>query len=364
MDDMLLPSFTVEGFRAIRHLTLPELGRVNLIVGTNNAGKSSLLEALELFCERANERFLAARILNLVSEHSGYEHPLSSIGVPAAEEPEIVLNALEGLFYGSFNEGRTRPIVLGRAGEPGVMKIVMPWNEPVGADGEYSGERPLALNPDSWVLAVQTEANRLELDLEYFSHMVPLAPLGRSDVVAVPSAGLSGRNISSMWDRVLVLGGEQQVEEHFRSLVPGLEKILLIGEGRSRSILCRVRGSARPIPLRSMGDGTIRMFGLTLAMVLAAGGALLVDEVENGFHRSVHHDVWNSIFVMAEQLNVQVFATTHSWEAVVGFQDAANRSPAKGMLYRLDRKDDGMIRAVRYSERDVAIAADQQIEVR
>jgi AAA15 family ATPase/GTPase len=99
-------------------------------------------------------------------------------------------------------------------------------------------------------------------------------------------------------------------------------------------------------------------------MIRARGGVLAVDEVENGLHHSIQQDVWDFLLAMAEELRVQVFATTHSWESVTAFQSSANRSRVKGMLYRLERKGDGSSRVERYTEEEVAIAAEQRIEVR
>lgn len=113
-----------------------------------------------------------------------------------------------------------------------------------------------------------------------------------------------------------------------------------------------------------MGDGVNRVFGIALGLILSRGGALLLDEVENGLHHSVQDQVWEATFALAEQFDVQVFATTHSWDAVVAFQAAANQSDSDGLLYRLEREADGAIYAERYTEEEVAVAAEQQVEVR
>jgi len=113
-----------------------------------------------------------------------------------------------------------------------------------------------------------------------------------------------------------------------------------------------------------MGDGINRVFGIALALVQAQDGALLIDEVENGLHYTIQEDVWRAILLLAEDLRVQVFATTHSWDCIVAFQEAANRSPVNGMLYRLEREEDGTVYAETYTEDEVAIATEQQVEVR
>ncbi|MDE5625634.1 MAG: AAA family ATPase, partial [Muribaculaceae bacterium] len=41
-------SIEISNFKNFRHLRIDNIGRVNLIVGKNNAGKSSLLEAVSI----------------------------------------------------------------------------------------------------------------------------------------------------------------------------------------------------------------------------------------------------------------------------------------------------------------------------
>ena len=66
----------------------------------------------------------------------------------------------------------------------------------------------------------------------------------------------------------------------------------------------------------------------------------------------------------AHENNIQVFATTHSWDCVRGFALAAAELDCEdGVLVRLEKEDDGL-RAVRYTSEDLKIAADQRIEVR
>lgn len=45
-----LESVTIHQFRGLRDLNLDNLGRINLLVGINNSGKTSVLEALAIYC--------------------------------------------------------------------------------------------------------------------------------------------------------------------------------------------------------------------------------------------------------------------------------------------------------------------------
>ena len=126
----------------------------------------------------------------------------------------------------------------------------------------------------------------------------------------------------------------------------------------------KLHGYDRPVPLRSLGDGATRLFGVALALAGSRDGFLTIDEVENGIHHSVHESFWHMVLQTAEENDVQVFATTHSFDCVRGFARAAIRTPeSEGVLVRLEREDES-IRAVRYSESELEIAAKQGIEVR
>ena len=366
--DLPLRSFTVEGYRGIRSLTLPELGRVNLFVGKNNAGKTSLLEALSLFIHR-NSKILAAILLDTVREHSDLPPPsfTATKQTPEAGDLERVVDAVEGLFHGSFEGSPLRPITVRTNGPPtGGITISLPWSD----DGARSpddggGQRPALIDPSSALLRLRTERHTGGVPLEWFSRRIPVIQRGgATGALSISAMGLGAFDARKLWDRIAIAGMEHLVEDALRAVVPDLDRVLLVGESASRTVLCALRGTARPVPIKSMGDGPNRVFGLAVALVESRGGALLIDEVENGLHHTVQHEVWNAIFTLAERLNVQVFATTHSWDAVVAFQDAANRSPAKGMLYRLEREDDDTIYVEKYTEQDVARAAEYQVEVR
>jgi len=89
----------------------------------------------------------------------------------------------------------------------------------------------------------------------------------------------------------------------------------------------------------------------------------LVDEFENGLHHTAQLNAWRTIFRLAVTLDTQVFATTHSWDTIRAFQEAAAESPDTGVLLRLSRRGDEIVPTV-FAEEEVAIAARERIEVR
>jgi len=192
----------------------------------------------------------------------------------------------------------------------------------------------------------------------YIENQVPFA-------VFVPPSGVGEGRLGALWDRITLTEWEPLVLEALRIIVPELERLSFIIEGGRRRVpVAKLKDSPQPVPLRNMGDGVNRLLSISLAMVNAREGFLLVDEFENGLYYGVQGEVWDAVFALAERLHVQVFATTHSWDCIVGFQSAASRSPAVGMLYRLERGEDGSVYTETYTGEEVAIAAAQQVEVR
>ena len=128
-------------------------------------------------------------------------------------------------------------------------------------------------------------------------------------------------------------------------------------------------GLRQLISLSSLGDGMNRTAGLILAMHEKSDGIVFIDEIENGIHHSVQCKVWQAIGEIARELNIQVFATTHSLEMIRAAYEAfsENETLEDLRLHRLDRDvKTGDIGAVTYNKRGLeALAAfDFDFEVR
>src|SRR5206468_10271805 len=106
-------------------------------------------------------------------------------------------------------------------------------------------------------------------------------------------------------------------------LDPDIERIApQVGNGPSYApqtrggFIVKKRGLEQPVPIGSMGDGMWRMLAMAIAITQCRGGVLLVDEIDTGLHYSVMADMWRLIFGAAKELDVQVFATTHSFDCI------------------------------------------------
>ena len=192
------------------------------------------------------------------------------------------------------------------------------------------------------------------------------------------STGISSRFVSSsgtdrtgilgsLWDSISLTEKEPYVLEALQVIDPKISAVSMVGERtyrQSRTAVVRSDDFTHRVPLRSFGDGMNRLFGIILSLVNLRGGILLVDEFENGMHHTVQVHAWRMIFRLARELNVQVLATTHSWDCIAGFaMAAAEEKGVDGLLVRIDRLGD-RVRPVEYGEEDLQVVTQQQIEVR
>jgi hypothetical protein len=71
--------------------------------------------------------------------------------------------------------------------------------------------------------------------------------------------------------------------------------------------------------------------------------------------------MWDMIWRQAQAWRVQVFASTHSWDCVKGFQNVIG--DADTALFRLEAVGE-RIRAIAFRGDELAIAASEDIEIR
>ncbi len=123
-------------------------------------------------------------------------------------------------------------------------------------------------------------------------------------------------------------------------------------------VIVKLQGMSSPVPIGSLGDGVWRLFTLAVAMASAAGGVVLVDDVDTGLHYSVMEKMWRHVAKVADRLDVQVFATTHSRDC---YEALAAVEEGDATIHRIEP---GRTRSVIFHGAMVAAVAANDVEVR
>ena len=115
-------------------------------------------------------------------------------------------------------------------------------------------------------------------------------------------------------------------------------------------------GAKQMMPINLMGDGFVKVCSIVSNLLISRDGILLIDEVENGLHFESQAILWKSIITNARKFNVQVFITTHSYEALSIFVKIVkenNFQPELFRLFTIQRLSDESHKAYKYNFEDL-----------
>src|SRR4028118_66892 len=372
----MLESFQIHNFRLFQHLEVRKLNRVNLIVGKNNAGKSTFLEAVQLYASNASPTVL----LDLLESR---QETWFSEAQPHSQN--FISNSVRHLFFGHMPKIGGDRIALGEVSSKIKLRIgPAAYQNKNDDEGTIRKIRISDVKLDEDISNVEffLVAEEGEKTKRLFRLDTNLRDIRRSRIFyerqevefkytsqIVSTKNMPNRKLAALWDLTSLTDLESEVISALRLIdvrvtgVAFVEDVSRGTESDNRVPLVKVKGIDEPLPLKSMGDGMTRLFHIIVALVNARNGLLLIDEFENGLHWSVQPKVWDIVFQLSDRLNVQVFATTHSRDCIKGFDQAWNNYPTLGAFFRLDEKN-GLIKAREYTLETLNDSMDMDVEVR
>ncbi len=364
----MLRELTIDGFRVFEHFEMKGLGRVNLLVGANNSGKTSMLEAIELLSSHGAPDVIWRALSQRGERFTGESDRRGSLAVDVCH-----------LFHGHRLEGGSSFWIAG-ADESGRMGIETSVLEGVrqrtffdDVEGEMVGHFELELR-----FTGDSEAMRLPLSRGGgLTYDVARSYSRRPDdsmspIRFITTASLSVEEIVEHVDAIVLTAHEELVIEAMKTIDATIERIATVAGGTRRvyhpgargGIVVKCAGVEERLPIGSLGDGIWRILGLALSLARAENGVLLVDEIDTGLHFTAMSDMWRLVTTTAERLNVQVFATTHSRDCVESLATVVRESKADRGEVSIQRIERDQQRSVAFSESEIVIAAERGIEVR
>lgn len=363
----MLRDLAIRNYRSFRDFRVDGLARVNLIVGANNSGKTSLLEAIYLLANQGDPERLIEILINRgeLAERGFVRSPTDQSRRPGYQ--------LMRIFYGRQLLPKSSIHINSRHDSPLSLQMMI---QPAAVQPRSSSaQMPLMENID------EEEAPLLELVFDYggTGFRVPIRDDGSIESRAfrtfprethrhrfLTTNNLDFGELAELWDIVHLTPEEDKVVEALQILDPAVERIGFASRQTSNSgIRLKLRGQQEPVPLGSMGDGMRRILTLATSAIVAEGGVLLVDEIDTGLYYRTQANMWRLLIQTAQRLKVQIFATTHSLDCVKSFQEAISEGKDKsiGKLFRLSLRGQD-IQPVVYDTSDLEVAMQQEIEVR
>ena len=317
---MIIKDLHIENYRLFEDFNMEGLAQVNLIAGKNNTGKTALLEALRIWASEGDNT-----VINHVLQNRGDFTP-------------GWFESYEGMINRSFAPKNGNRDVC-------VMKInkLELWVQLLQNNriGRYyfprNGKEEYTLNSSYPTDFPNDGCSYIPFPYEIFP-------------------------LQYLWEKIVLTPEEDDVLRIIKLIDPNIERIH-IKDDKSKVLMAE---SEKPIPVKNLGDGAIRVLTIAIGLVNAKNRLMLIDEIDLGLHYSVQEQLWDIIFEYAKKWNIQVFATTHSMDTIKSFFYVSRKEEFNniGKYFRLQRSRQGKIEAVPYNEEELEVALEVNLEPR
>ena len=379
----MLRTLELEGYRGFESFRLSDLKRVNLLVGKNNCGKTSILEAMEFLVSKGDPS-----VLTRSADRRG-ETGFQDVAEPSGPYRPDLYPDVSHLFFGrhmapgvsfriSTNEGFGIVLVellslpdveneISNRG-PGNAQQTTLFDDDV--DPESALGFRISGSVLDWIPIFPVTDNGLLLLSKSVRFRRPrfVAVSGVPPVEFLTPDSLQLGSMRAMWDKVLAEGREPEVINAMKLLESDLDSIhFLTGDGYRRTsggVLVGFGKSSRRVPLGSLGDGMRRLLALSLSLVRTGNGFLLIDEIDTGLHFTVMEEMWKLVVTTALESNVQVVATTHSYDCIQGLAALLESTPELAPEVSVQKIERSLAEAVSLNAEQIRVAVRQDIEVR
>ena len=333
----MLNYFYVGAYRGLENLELNDLKKVNIFVGPNNCGKTSILETIILSSLFDNVELLMD---SLVSRYHGFSIELLESLFPIDRPPIICLKSKwngEARMLHTHLEFKRDSLVANDAsdGFRNLFRLLFQYS--------YGEQEEIV---DKYEIRFEeVDSGKYELGMakpRYKTLQMNTVPC---KFISFSRFDRSNKFLKDL-DNILDSNLRQQLIEILQIFDEHITNFELIGANRVIKLFRN--NSERPLTLYDYGNGMYKAFYIGMSALLSRDGILLVDEVEAGIHNKALQDFMTKLLQVCDRNNVQLFMTTHSLEAIDVLLDDCKDNLDDTAIYHISNETHRTI-AKRYS---------------
>ncbi len=347
----------IKNFRGIDHLKIDDFSRVNVFLGQNSSGKSTVLESLMLLMGMSNPdlpqmiNFLRSRNY---SSFADLEYLFHNFDLKA--NPEISSElfdetkrhlALELTYV--FDEKAQIDVQNGQipTSETKAFLNTLRMNFEIEANDQKRSDSSYIMVNSAGII---TNKKKAEDYLEKNSAAFLSADLS----VGNPANDLV--ELAKRKKKDIVTEQLAKFDDHITSV-----------EILNNMVYVALDGVDKLLSVNMMGDGLRRYLNIVAAAANPINNIILIDEIDNGLHYSAYRKLWEAIFALATSTNKQVFITTHSKETLKYLNEMLEERPeyqSELCLYTLSKTLKKGHQSYRYSYEGLSGACENDVELR
>ncbi|TAE22520.1 MAG: hypothetical protein EAZ92_15665 [Candidatus Kapaibacterium sp.] len=288
-----ITSFTAQNFKRFEHFEMHNIGQFNLIVGDNNVGKTSVLEALLI---DENPEIYKQRLLTVLFKFRQF-----------TDVTDSYLSYFVCRNKPDWESGRTMCFVLGLPNETKTLRIKFKDKN------QSTGSQPATSEFILDGVIHSISSSNSHYPEEYPTPYIPLFLAYEHKLTKLYSSYVG---LATKLDDELV--------EHLKSIIPTIKGIIvnpyITYTSDSAALFISRTDTETALPLGFFGDGAIKLFRILIEIAVHRGKRLMIDEIDAGVHIQNFRGFWKTILRFATKLNVQLFMTTHNWECLEVFK--------------------------------------------
>lgn len=358
---MSIYSINIKNFRGIKDLEIEDFKNINLFVGKNNCGKTSILEAIFLSIGVSNPQ-LSIKIDSFrgITHDKNDDFHFIFYNLNSTNTIDI---KTQFLYPNQYRQLLIKPIYL-------TSKKNVDFSEVIDTDTSSVSTSDRRISGINLIFSVKSLPKSKDKFLQSSIEFKP----GGLDIKAPNEyhekhfgVFLNSRNITTeLHTRLDKIIQKKEINKFINTLNIIDPRITGISLG-SRNMIYFDLGLDRLIPIQLMGDGIIRLLSILAAIANIENGVLLIDEIENGFHTSTLNLLWSSVKEVALAYNVQIFATTHSFECVKTYTESMQPDLLGNeisRLFRIENEKNKLHRAIKYDSESLEASLESGWEIR
>jgi AAA15 family ATPase/GTPase len=324
----ILKDLEIYNFKKFEHLSVKNMGQVNLVTGDNNVGKTTFLESL-LFSED-NLKWISS-VHHTLCFRNIHIHPedrhSKNIKFPEISFLNYALNNIaKPLIYNyKLSNNSIKNIELQHLT---IDKLTDEIKELRKDNYDFT-------NLKDWVLFSKNGV-RNELQWLYVDDFDRNFQYGYWPFVGFNIS--YGRDLHGFVKELdgklseLDYNVKQRIIELLKIFIPNILDYELRKFGSYDLIGIASETDPNYIPLTQYGDGVQKFFRYIVEILYAQSqgeNRIMIDEIDTGVHYLKLPEMWAVIFKLAQETGVQIFATTHSSDCIKSFVEAGQNSIIK-----------------------------------
>lgn len=307
----MITNIHIQGFRGISSLKIDDFKKINLFLGQNNCGKTSILEALFLIIGISNPKlsYIINKFRNLIqTEPDDFRFIFNKLDF------DMNLRIAAGFSSGQHRILKIKPHLASDSAVNNAQEITQTDKAIASTSSKPELVDGLVLN-FSVTKDKKNKAKFFKSELLLSHHtFTPKSPKGYLETVTgvFVSPNTLNLDLSGRLEKLIVTKQKEIIIRTLQLIDPKINDISL---GNNNMIYVDL-GYERLVPVNIVGDGILRLLSLITTISFYENGIVLIDEIENGLHYSALKVLWETIIGVAHQKNVQLFITTHSKETL------------------------------------------------